>query len=141
MGHASSIALGIAEQRSGKAIFCLEGDGSALMHMGSLATIGARHAVNFRHIILNNGLHDSVGGQPTVGLRINLTSIARNCGYAEAWTADNSISIRQALAQTKKSTGPVMIEILIHRGARKELTRPNIQPVNNKRNFMEFLKT
>ncbi len=141
MGHASSIALGIAEQEPDKKIFCLEGDGSVLMHMGSLAIIGTRRVVNFRHIVLNNGLHDSVGGQPTAGLKISLPSIARDCGYTKALTVDDSISIRQALARTRRSAGSVMIEIMIHSGARDELIRPTIQPVNNKHSFMKFLKT
>ena len=81
MGHASQIALGIALRRKNKKVYCFDGDGAVLMHMGALTTIGTSRAVNYIHIVFNNGAHDSVGGQPTVGLKVNLSKIASACGY------------------------------------------------------------
>ncbi|MDR2343416.1 MAG: phosphonopyruvate decarboxylase, partial [Spirochaetaceae bacterium] len=81
MGHASSIALGAALARPDAAITCLDGDGAALMHLGAFASIGVLSPPNLRHIVLNNGSHDSVGGQPTVAFSIDLGAIARASGY------------------------------------------------------------
>jgi phosphonopyruvate decarboxylase len=88
MGHASQIALGIALQKHERRVFCLDGDGSLLMHMGALSINGSLKPANFAHIILNNGAHDSVGGQPTVGLSIDILGMARAVGYAEVFLAE-----------------------------------------------------
>lgn len=81
MGHASSIAMGLALAKPSKSVICLDGDGAFIMHMGAAAQIGPRVLPNFKHILLNNGAHDSVGGQPTVGANIDFAEIARACGY------------------------------------------------------------
>lgn len=81
MGHASQIALGIALNKPDKIICCFDGDGATIMHMGSLAIVGQRAPRNYIHIVFNNGAHDSVGGQPTVGLDIDIPEIAKACGY------------------------------------------------------------
>ncbi len=83
MGHASQIAMGVALARPDRQVFCLDGDGAMLMHMGSAAIVGAAGVTNFKHVILNNGVHDSVGGMATAGLRVSFTEIARACGYTE----------------------------------------------------------
>ena len=72
MGHSSSIALGTALVKKERRVWCIDGDGSALMHMGSMAVIGALAPSNYVHILVNNESHESVGGQPTVSSRIDL---------------------------------------------------------------------
>lgn len=139
MGHASSIALGIAQQKLDRKVYCLDGDGSVLMHMGSLATIGTKNPKNFVHIIFNNGLHDSVGGQPTVGFEVDLLAIAKACGYTHVFSAHESTDIKQTLGSVSKLAGPIMIEVRVHAGSRQNLTRPTIVPQDNKQAFMTFL--
>jgi phosphonopyruvate decarboxylase len=137
MGHASQIALAAALQRPELSVTCLDGDGALLMHMGALAAIGTSRPGNFRHIILNNGAHDSVGGQPTVGLRIAVPEIARACGYARACSAVTREELRALLAL--KEPGPLLIEVRIRRGARKDLGRPRSSPGENKAALMKEL--
>lgn len=84
MGHTSSIALGVAMQKPKRQIFCLDGDGSVIMHMGAMATVGQSNLDNFKHIVINNGAHDSVGGQPTDAGNhedFSFSKIAQGCGY------------------------------------------------------------
>jgi phosphonopyruvate decarboxylase len=142
MGHASQIALGAALQRPDLPITVLDGDGALLMHMGALAAIGAAGPANFRHILLNNGAHDSVGGQPTLGLRIDIPAIARACGYKEAKTVASAAELRSALAEKPpagKRAGPVILEIRVRRGARSDLGRPRSSPEENKRLLMRHI--
>jgi phosphonopyruvate decarboxylase len=141
MGHASQIALGIALQKPEQPVTCLDGDGAVLMHTGSLAIIGSRKPRNFRHIVLNNGAHDSVGGQPTVGLQINIPSIALACGYKKALSVRNIDGLQIALTEIdkEKRCGPVLIEVCVCKGARTDLGRPDSSPIENKKIFMETL--
>lgn len=139
MGHASQIALGIALQEPERSIYCLDGDGAVLMHMGALAINGSLKARNLKHIILNNGAHDSVGGQPTVGLSIDLLSIARAVGYQHAVRAQTREELHASLLALKDSIGPSLLEIRVHRGARKDLGRPATTPAQNKNAFMDFI--
>jgi phosphonopyruvate decarboxylase len=139
MGHASSIALGIATQKPSRKVYCLDGDGSVLMHMGSLATIGSRQLKNFRHVVFNNGLHDSVGGQPTVGFDIDLLAVAKACGYDHVYAAHESTEIKKCIERMKVLDGSVLLEIRVHSGARGNLTRPSISPKDNKQSFMDFI--
>jgi len=138
MGHASQIALGIALQKPEIPITCLDGDGAVLMHLGSLAIIGNRKPRNFRHIVLNNGAHDSVGGQPTVGLETNIVAIANACGYETAFSARTLEELRFALKELKNY--PILIEVRICKGAREDLGRPKSSPIENKKAFMEVIK-
>jgi phosphonopyruvate decarboxylase len=143
MGHASHIALGAALQRPDLPVTVLDGDGALLMHLGALAAIGCAGPANFRHIILNNGAHDSVGGQPTLGLKIDMPAIAKACGYAEAQTATNAAELRAALAEKPaagKKAGPVLLEVRVRRGARNDLGRPQSTPEENKRSLMRHIK-
>jgi phosphonopyruvate decarboxylase len=144
MGHASQIALAAALQKPERSVTVLDGDGALLMHMGSLATIGNRKPSNFRHFILNNGAHDSVGGQPTLGLKIDIPGIAKACGYQDACTVTSAEELRSALAETAltdKMQGPVLLEIRVRKGARKDLGRPKSSPEENKRGLMHTLQT
>lgn len=138
MGHASQIALSIALNKPERQVTCVDGDGAFLMHMGALATIGTRKPRNFRHIVLNNGAHDSVGGQPTVALGIDIPSIARAAGYASCRTVSSKSELQEALAE--RLDGPVLIEVRTKKGARKDLGRPKESPAENKNAFMEFIK-
>jgi phosphonopyruvate decarboxylase len=141
MGHASQIALGAALQRPDRGVTVLDGDGALLMHLGALAAIGCAKPANFRHIVLNNGAHDSVGGQPTLGLRIDIPAIAKACGYGEAKTATNAAELRAALTEKPRGrTGPALLEVRVRRGARGDLGRPGFTPEENKRAFMRQLR-
>ena len=139
MGHASQIALGIALEKPGRRVWCFDGDGAALMHLGSMAIIADKAPENFVHVIFNNGAHDSVGGQPTVGLKVNLTGIAKAAGYKEAVSAATAEELDSALETVKGHKGPVLLEIRVHRGNRKDLGRPTTTPPQNRDAFMEFL--
>ena len=139
MGHASQIALAIAMNRPGRSVFCLDGDGAAIMHMGAMAIIGSRKPDNYRHIIFNNGSHESVGGQPTVALDIILPRIAEACGYARAEEARTKERIIHFMDTAQDEPGPSLLEIKVRRGARKDLGRPTVSPQDNKTAFMEYV--
>lgn len=139
MGHSSQIALGIALSKPNKQVYCLDGDGAVIMHMGALTIIGSQSPKNFKHIILNNGSHESVGGQPTVGFQIDFCSIAKACGYKSVFKAENGKEVREKINLLKSSEGPSLLEIRINKESRKNLGRPTIMPIDNKKEFMEFL--
>lgn len=139
MGHASQIALGIALEKKKCKVFCFDGDGSTLMHMGSLAIIGSLHPDNYVHVIFNNGVHDSVGGQPTVAFNIDLCKIAQACGYEAALSVSDSDSLCEALKRITYMHGPILLEVKVRKGARKDLGRPTTTPLQNKDTFMLFL--
>jgi phosphonopyruvate decarboxylase len=138
MGHASSIALGIALEKPLRPVVCLDGDGAALMHMGSLAVIGTSGAGNLLHIVLNNGAHGSVGGQPTVGFRIDLSAVAEACGYRVHKVAGLG-ELAFAIASWKGGSRPGFIEVPVGVEARKGLGRPRSTPEANRDSFMHFL--
>ena len=140
MGHASQIALGIALQKKDRKVYCLDGDGAILMHMGALATIGTLKPNNYKHILFNNGAHDSVGGQPTVGLQIDIPAIALACGYQAVYSVEDEKQLKEVLHHLHHIKGPVLLEIKIKKGARKNLGRPTTTPIENKGTFMEFLE-
>ena len=140
MGHASQIALGVALQRPSRSVYCLDGDGAVLMHMGALPITGTLKPENFKHIVFNNGAHDSVGGQPTVGLEIEILEIAKACGYQLVVQAQTPQEVQAGLRELKRSKVPCLLEIRIRRGARKDLGRPATTPVENKSAFMAFVQ-
>ena len=142
MGHAASLALALAVQKPELPVTCIDGDGAALMHLGSIAAIGAQKPGNLRHIVLNNGAHDSVGGQPTIARKIDLSGIARSAGYAHVFSAKNADELRRALGENSepgKKGGPVFIEALVRKGSRSDLGRPRSSPQENKEAFMRFI--
>lgn len=141
MGHASTIALSVALQHKDKTVWCIDGDGAVLMHMGSLATIGTMRPSNLIHVVLNNASHESVGGMPTVAKRIDLPSIARAVGYPQALRVHNEDELTNVLDNLKTySEGPIFIEIFVSSGSRSDLIRPNTTPEENKIAFMHALK-
>lgn len=140
MGHAIMIALGIAKAQPERKIVCLDGDGASIMHLGNMAIAGQSRCGNLTHIVLNNSAHDSVGGQPTVGGRIDLPAIAAACGYDvhSATGLENSLPL--CVSALKTSTDkPSFVEIKVAKGARKDLGRPKEPPQVNKALFMGIL--
>jgi len=139
MGHTSQIALGIALQKQDRQVYCLDGDGSLIMHMGSLAINASMKCKNFKHIIFNNSAHDSVGGQPTVGGQIDMKSIAINVGYKWGRIVVEKDEIKSALSEMTEIDGPALLEIQVKKGFRKDLGRPTTTPIQNKEAFMNFV--
>ena len=140
MGHASQIALGIALEKPDRRVWCFDGDGASIMHMGGMAIIASKLPENYIHVVFNNGAHDSVGGQPTVGLKINLPAVAGAVGYPHTYSVDNKDALCLILSEAKNLQGPVFIEIKVRKGNRKDLGRPTTTPIQNKEAFMAFLK-
>lgn len=140
MGHASQIALGIALNKDNKEIYCIDGDGALIMHLGGLAIIGNQAPKNFKHILINNGAHDSVGGQETVGLNLDIISIAKACGYKECYSCNSKKELETYAEKIVNMDGPILLEVKVKKGARKDLGRPTTTPINNKEIFMEYLK-
>jgi len=140
MGHANQIALGIALAKPNKTVYCFDGDGAILMHCGSMGIIGNQQPKNFKHIIFNNGAHDSVGGQPTIAFDIEIEKIALGFNYRKVFSASCEAELNTKFNEFKVSNGPCLLEILVNKGARKELGRPTISPKDNKKGFMKNLK-
>lgn len=140
MGHASQIALGIATNIKNRTVVCIDGDGSALMHLGSLAINGQNGTRNFKHIVLNNAAHDSVGGQPTVAQKVSLTSIAEASGYRWIMRCSNLAELESSLDDFLHSVGPSFLEVAVARGSRTDLGRPTTTPIDNKIAFMKNIK-
>jgi len=140
MGHSPSIALGIALEKPNRQVFDIEGDGSFIMHMGTTATIGLRQAKNFKQIVINNGVHDSVGAQPTGAFRIDMRAIALACGYRSVYYAETLQEIKECVQKLRQAEGPALLEIRVAPGARKDLGRPTQTCNASKEDFMNFLK-
>lgn len=138
MGHASQIALGIAMAKPDRKVWCFDGDGAAIMHMGAMAIVANKAPKNYVHVVFNNGAHDSVGGQPTVGLKIDLPAVAKAVGYKATISVDNKEELVAALKNIAK--GPILIEVKVKKGNRKDLGRPTTTPIQNKEALMSFLQ-
>ena len=141
MGHSSSIALGVALNKPEQRVWCIDGDGAVLMHMGSMAVLGANKPKNLIHVVINNGAHETVGGMPTVASGIDLVAIAKACGYPNAVSVDNFEALDQALQTAKEKNELCLIEVKCSIGAREDLGRPTTTAIENKVSFMEYLKT
>lgn len=141
MGHSSSIALGVALNKPNMKIWCIDGDGAVLMHMGAMAVIGANKPSNLIHIVINNCAHETVGGMPTVANSIDLVAIARSCGYSYAVSVDSFGELDETLKAAKERNELSLIEVKCSVGAREDLGRPTTTALENKQNFMEYLKT
>ena len=139
MGHASQIALGIALAQPGRRVWCFDGDGAVIMHMGSMAIVADKKPENYIHVVFNNGAHDSVGGQPTVGLRINLPAVAKAIGYKAVFSVNSLKELCKSLDIFGSLKGPVFLEIKVKKGNRKDLGRPTTTPEQNKESLMQFL--
>lgn len=139
MGHSSSVALGLAIHCPMKRVWCIDGDGALLMHMGAMAVIGAIKPQNFIHVVINNGAHESVGGVPTVISRVDLMEVARGCGYSRVYSVDSLSDLDVLLSQIRKTKELVFVEVRCAIGARKNLGRPTQTPLENKKFFMRYL--
>ena len=155
MGHSLMIALGIAMAKTDRLVFCLDGDGSMLMHMGSVAVAGAHAPKNLVHIVINNGAHETVGGLPAVSGKLELFRIAKACGYVNCLRVYSEISLAAALNALNESNmphqgdgmtctaslsgGPIFVEVICNLHSRKDLGRPETTSFENKKMFMERL--
>lgn len=141
MGHSSSIALGIALNKPGTKIWCIDGDGAVLMHMGAMAVIGSVKPRNLVHIVINNNAHETVGGMPTAAGNADLLKIAEGCGYSYICCAQSYEELDTALNTAKTQDGLTFIEVKCAIGSRADLGRPTTTALENKINFAEYLKT
>ena len=142
MGHSGMIALGIASNmNSDSRIWCIDGDGSLLMHMGCLGVIGKEKPKNFIHVVLNNVAHETVGGMPTVVETMNLSEIALASGYEKAFQVESEEELVNVLFKLKNEKGLIFVEVKVALGARGDLGRPTLSTIENKQNFMGYLKS
>jgi len=140
MGHCSSIALGIALSKPHRQVVCIDGDGAMLMHLGSLTSIADLKPNNFRHILMNNEVHESVGGQSTVAKNINLSEIVESFEVSDIFFAESPVELKHKVSEFLSSSKPSFLEVKIQPGSRDDLGRPTIKPVENKVSFMKFLE-
>jgi len=140
MGHASSIALGVALGCRDRRVVCLDGDGALLMHMGALPIIGQHGPANLVHVLLNNAAHESVGGQPTVADALNFAAISLASGYRTFGKAHDLQSLRATWADALASQGPALLQVNISCGSRPDLGRPTTTPEENKRAFVRAIQ-
>lgn len=141
LGHCSSAALGVALHKPHTRVWCIDGDGSVLMHMGALAVTGYHKPANLIHVVINNGAHESVGGMPTAACAMDLSEVAKACGYQMSVCVDQMDDFIRALKEAGKGNRLAMIEVKCATGSGKNPGRPSVTPAANKRNFMEYLGT
>ncbi len=141
MGHASTIALGVAVNKPHTKVWCIDGDGAVLMHMGAMAVIGSNKPDNLIHIVINNGAHETVGGMPTVAGNIDIPAVAKACGYPYVCSVDNYEALDKELKSAKEASALTLIEVKCNLESRKDLGRPATTAAENKKSFMEYLKT
>nr|WP_321984987.1 phosphonopyruvate decarboxylase [uncultured Lichenicoccus sp.] len=139
MGGATGMALGVAMTRPERRVVVLDGDGAALMKLGALATIGAQHPANLLHVLLDNGVHDSTGGQATVSASVDFAAVALACGYAAAWSVDDAAGFDQAMRAALDVDGPTLVHARISPGSINKLGRPTVPPHEVARRFRSFL--
>lgn len=140
MGHCSSIALSIALQKPDRSVWCLDGDGALLMHMGAMAVIGSSAPSNLVHVVFNNEAHESVGGYPTVMGSVRLQNMAEAMGYSRVYTVDSMEQLRDALPAIRSDAVLTLLEIRTAIGSRKDLGRPTLSPQENMKHFMGYLQ-
>ena len=140
MGHANQIALGVALEKPNRQVYCIDGDGAIFMHTGSIGIIGDLKPKNFKHIVLNNGAHDSVGGQKTIGHKVNISNLAKDFKYKHTYKIKNISDLKKNLKKIKNDEGPILSEVFVNKGSRTDLGRPTVSPIDNKNSFKLFLK-
>ena len=139
MGHASQIATGIAIDQPNRPVYCFDGDGAALMHMGSMAITGTKNLPNLIHVVFNNGCHESVGGQPTVAQKFELSKVASSLGYEFSARVSNEENLKKIIIQAQLNKSSSFIEIFVRPGHRSDIGRPTTTPVQNKISLMDTL--
>ena len=140
MGHCSSIALAVALQKPDRRVWCIDGDGAMLMHMGALAVEGSIHPDNLIHVIINNNAHETVGGMPTVSGAMDVVACAKACGIASAVSVSDFDDLDDALEKIKASGKSGLIEVKCSIGSRADLGRPTTTAMENRNAFMQFLR-
>mgnify|MGYP001178149329 FL=1 len=140
MGHSSMIAMGIAMEKPDRRIYCLDGDGATLMHMGSMAVLASQKSENIIHFVINNSAHETVGGMPTVSDNIDFPALAKSVGYAHSFTATNEVELKAVISKLEEMSGPVFVEVKANLESRSDLGRPTTTPTQNKDDFMSFIK-
>lgn len=138
MGHTASIALGISLSTS-KKVYCIDGDGSMLMHLGGLGIAAKNARNNYKYIVINNGSHESVGGQPTIGFDLNLKALLAELGFLKVFEVSTIEQIKQVFEDFDQSNKSVLI-INVKQGSRDNLGRPTSTPQENKEIFMNFIQ-
>lgn len=138
MGHTASIALGISLS-CGQKVYCIDGDGSLLMHLGGLGIAAKNAKDNFKYIVINNGAHESVGGQPTIGFDLNLNSILTGLGFSKVFEVSTIEEIKHVFDEFDKQSKTVLI-VNVKQGSRDDLGRPTTTPQQNKEVFMKFIQ-
>jgi phosphonopyruvate decarboxylase len=141
MGHTIQIALGIALAKPHVNVVCLDGDGSAIMHLGNYIVTGSLLPNNLKLILFNNGAHDSVGGQPTVGFSFNFSDFSRIAGFKSFGVASNCEQISSLANKTVENDSCSFLEIRIKKGARNDLGRPKSKPIDNKHSLMKYINS
>jgi phosphonopyruvate decarboxylase len=141
MGHSISISMGVALSKPDRLVYCLDGDGAMMMQMGAMTNIGVSGIKNIRHVVFNNGAHESVGAQPTVAFGIDIPQIARACGYRETYGVADISELKQVLETFRDKEGPALLEIKVNLASRDDLGRPTRSTHENKEDFMSHLKT
>ena len=134
------IALRTAQEKPERTVWCLDGDGAALMHLGAMAIIGQQRPGNLIHVIINNGAHETVGGMPVCNREMRIHEMARAAGYAQTLTAKDESSLKAAVRLARGAEGPILIEVLCANGARADLGRPTVPPKENRDALMAFLR-
>ncbi len=142
MGHASQIALGIARAREKRRVICIDGDGSSIMHLGAYAAIACQGCRNMLHVALNNHVHDSVGGQPTANPNLNFAEAAKLCGYPLTLRATDKAQFVERVEECRHAggAGPILLEVMVKKGARNDLGRPGNDMITYKNAFMQLLR-
>ncbi len=140
MGHASMIALGIALEQPDRRVWCLDGDGAALMHLGAMAVLGQKKPANLVHVVINNAAHETVGGMPVCEGALNLTGLAMSAGYRHVSRAANEMELYQAADAAMTAGELAFIEVMCAVGARDDLGRPTTTPQQNRDALMKFIQ-
>ena len=140
MGHASMIALGIALEKPERRVWCLDGDGAALMHLGAMAVLGRKKPANLLHVVINNAAHETVGGMPVCEGALDLSAVAKAVGYEHIFRAEDDDSLDAALSAAKACGELALIEVMCAVGARADLGRPTTTPRENRDALMKYLQ-
>lgn len=138
MGHANQVALGIAKNIENKNVYCIDGDGAFLMHMGGVAYIAMSKCKNYKHILLNNGVHATVGGEYTAGFFANLSNVALDCGYKKVFTAETKEEVEKTIEIMEDSEGPTLLEIKINKKIDNDVPRISMSTLSIKEKFMQY---
>lgn len=141
MGCALAFGFGIAYSKPELKVYVIDGDGALLMRTGSMATIGAYQPDNLFHILLDNEVHDSTGGQSTVSPSVSFTSVAKGFGYKHAVSTDSIQTFSSYLSSSELKSGPSFLHFKIKKGSPKTLGRPGVKPYQVKERLIKFINS